>query len=179
MRILEICLDRLLKERCFDPNAYRAGEINGFAMPQMIRDLLFVSVDHASGAARFANGDWSDLNIVMPLIDRLMKAAGWSAFVMETYLTLCERAGGAFSISAFSDHVSPHLALGVKQLEGWRGTLIPARIAGIVQALADFNYPLDQDDARKLLTMLDLLVDLGDRRAAALQRSAQFKKVQL
>lgn len=179
LRVLEICLDRLLKERCFDPNAYRAGEINGFAMPQMIRDLLFVSVDHAPGAARFANGDWSDLNIVMPLIDRLMKAAGWSAFVMETYLTLCERAGGALSISSFSDHVSPHLSLGVKHLEGWRGTLIPARIAGVVQTLADFNYSLDQEDARKLLTMLDLLVDLGDRRAAALQRSAQFKDVQL
>jgi hypothetical protein len=62
---------------------------------------------------------------------------------------------------------------------GWKGTSIPAGIAGLVQAQADRDHPLPIELARKLLRILDALVDLGDRRSAALQQSETFRGVLL
>jgi hypothetical protein len=49
------------KDRVFDVTSYRAGELHGYSLPYMVRALLFVSVDNARGATRFANGDWTDI----------------------------------------------------------------------------------------------------------------------
>ena len=145
----------------------------------MIRAFLLVSVENASGATRFANGGWSDLPRVLPTIDVLMQRAGWAVFVMQTYLTLCERAEAAFPIDAFINHMKA-----VSDEQGlfpskWRGSTIAARISGVVQVLAEANYPLTCTRARDLLIVLDKLVDMGDRRAAALQQSEHFRGVQL
>ncbi len=59
------------------------------------RDDLPTTPEEASGATRFANGDWTDLPRVMPLIDKFVRRAGWAPFVMDTFLILCERAGAA------------------------------------------------------------------------------------
>jgi hypothetical protein len=59
------------------------------------------------------------------------------------------------------------------------GTLLSARIAGVVQRLADGNYPLRSDQAQQLLKVLDALIDLGDRRSAALEQTEAFKGVQV
>lgn len=179
LTVLSYCLDRLLQEDCFRRDGYRAGEVHGFAMPDIIRNLLFVSVSNAPNSNRFANGDWSDLGKVMPIIDRLMKEAGWSTFVINTYLTLCERAGADLKISDFTKHVSPHLVDGYSRVQAWRGSLIPSRLASVVENLADANYPLNEEDAGLLLEILDHLVDMGDRRAAALQQSAHFRGIQI
>ena len=61
----------------------------------------------------------------------------------------------------------------------WSDSTIPARIAGVVQRLAETNYPPSPSQARDLLEILDLLVDMGDRRSAALQQSEYFRGVQL
>ena len=145
----------------------------------MIEALLLVSVEGASGATRFANGDWSDLARVMPLVEAIMQGAGWSAFVMETYLTLCERADSAFPIEAFTGHVIPSIEAQKDNPHMWSDSTIPARIAGVVQRLAETNYPPSPSQARDLLEILDLLVDMGDRRSAALQQSEYFRGVQL
>ncbi|MBN8913951.1 MAG: hypothetical protein J0H65_18220, partial [Rhizobiales bacterium] len=68
LELLTDCLDRVLKDRMFDPDSYRAGQVHGHDMPTMIRALLFVAVEDAPGAARFANGDWSQINLVIPSI---------------------------------------------------------------------------------------------------------------
>ena len=176
--VLSACLDRLLQEDCFRRESHRAGDVHDFDMMKIIQNLLFVSVQDAEASKRFANGDWTELASVMPIIDRLMDKAGWAAFVMETYLTLCERAGAALSITDFTRHVSPYMNDGFSGLETWRGTSIPARIANVIQTLAA-NNPLEDNDAQQLLKILDHLVNMGDRRAAALQRSAPFKDIQL
>jgi hypothetical protein len=44
---------------------------------------------------------------------------------------------------------------------------------------ADLQHPLPVALARKLLQVLDVLVDLGDRRSAALQQSESFRGVRL
>lgn len=63
--------------------------------------------------------------------------------------------------------------------QDWTEPATAARIAGAVQVLAESNYPLSRPHARGLLGILDRLVDLGDRRAAALQLSEYFRGVQL
>jgi hypothetical protein len=57
--------------------------------------------------------------------------------------------------------------------------MLPPRIAGSVQRLADANDPLRSEQARQLLTILDTLIDLGDRRSAALEQTEAFRGVQV
>jgi hypothetical protein len=65
-----------------------------------------------------------------------------------------------------------------KAEEGWVGTMLPARMAGVVQRKADWNFPLRLEDAQELLKLLDALIDLGDRRSAALEQTEAFKGIQ-
>jgi hypothetical protein len=176
--LLDHCLERLLSERSFDPNSYRAGEVHGFDLPRLIKSLFFVSVQGAPGAMRFANGDWTDLPRVMPLIDKLIRQAGWAPFVMDMFLTMCERAGPAYPIDAFADQVTAALSALRTSRASWTGLMHPARLSGMVQVLADANYPLTVDQSRNLLFVLDALIDLGDRRSAALEQSEAFRNTQ-
>jgi hypothetical protein len=48
----------------------------------------------------------------------------------------------------------------------------------MVQRLADANYPLQVEQAQGLLKLLDALIDLGDRRSAALEQTEAFRRVQ-
>jgi hypothetical protein len=121
--LLDHCLERLLSDRSFIPDSYRAGEVHGFELPRLITSLFFVSVEGASGAMRFANGDWTDLSRVMPLIDKLVRQAGWAPFVMETFLTLCERAGTAYPIDVFADQVTAALNTLRTTRASWTGLM--------------------------------------------------------
>jgi hypothetical protein len=177
--LLDRCLATLLSNRVFNPSGYRAGEIHGFELPRFIKALLFVSVGNAPEAKRFANGDWTELPRVMPLIDKLVRSAGWSPFVMETFLTLCERSGAAFPVDAFAEQTITALESLKKSSTSWIGLMHPARLAGIVQILADANYPLTAGQSRRLLIVLDALIDLGDRRSAALEQSEAFRNTQI
>lgn len=177
--VLEDCLDVLLQQVDFKPEQYRTGDIRGRNLPDMIRSLLLVSVPSAPAAARFANGQWSELPQLLPLIEKLMGKCGWIPFVMENYLTMCERAKDSLPIADFARHVSVAIEQLEKNPQLWSGTSIPARIAGVVQSLADTNQPMAPGQARALLIVLDQLIDMGDRRAAALQQSEHFRGVQL
>ena len=173
------CVERVISDPMFNPNSYRAGEVHGCDIPTLITALLFVAVERAPGAARFANGDWSQINLVMPLITRLVSAAGWSSFVMQKFLTLCERVGTAYPVDEFCRQARTALESVVKAKASWTGTILPARTAGVVQRLADGNYPLCPQQAQELLYILDALVDLGDRRSVALEQTEAFRSVQL
>ena len=176
--LLDHCLERLLSDRSFAPDSYRAGQVNGFDLPRLIKSLFFVSVEGASGTTRFANGDWTDLPRVMPLIDKLVRQAGWAPFVMETFLTMCERAGAAYPIDVFADQVTAVLNTLRTARASWTGLMHAARLSSMVQVLADANYPLTVDQSRGLLFVLDALIDLGDRRSAALEQSEAFRNTQ-
>jgi hypothetical protein len=177
IEILRICLERVLQDPVFEPHGYRAGELHGWKLPSLARSLLFISVDEAKLASRFANGDWRDVGIVMPLIDRFVRAAGWSASIMGNYLTMCERARATYPAEEFADQVLAVLMPGRTRLKGWRGTLLPARIAGLVQHFAFREKPMKPELGQKFLRILDILVDMGDRRSAALQISDSFREI--
>lgn len=53
------------------------------------------------------------------------------------------------------------------------------RMAGLVGVFAEREQPLPSELAQAMLRILDRLVDMGDRRSAALQASEVFKNVRL
>ena len=176
--LLDDCVSRVVQDRTFKPKSWHAGEVHGHAMPELITALLFVNVENAPAAARYVNGDWSQIDIVLPIIDRMVRHVGWSSYVMGKFLDLCERAGRAYPISKFGPQANAALAAIGNTEEGWTGTMLPARMAGVVQRQADWNFPLQLPDAQELLKVLDALIDLGDRRSAALEQTEAFKGIQ-
>ena len=179
LSLLGACMDRMLEEDTFDPDSYRAGEIDTRDLYPMVTSFLLISVKNAPGAARFANEQWGDLSRLLPLIDKLMMTAGWSAGVMEAYLILCERAAVNFPVEVFTKHVSASMdSTGFRQ-EIWNSSGTSAALSTAIQRLAEVHYPLTRDQARHLLILLDQLVDMGDRRAAALQQSEHFRSIQI
>ena len=178
--LLSDCVERVIRDEVFDPNSYHAGKLHGQDLRSLVTALLFVAVEgDAPGAARFVNGDWSQIEIVMPLVSRLVGATGWSPYVMEKFLTLCERAGIAYPLDAFAAQTNAVLDSIVNARGSWSGTTLPARTAATVQPLADANFPLSAAQAQKLLKVLDALIELGDRRSVALEQAEAFRAVQV
>lgn len=177
--MLDLCLRRLLQDSAFNREAYRSGEFSGSDQPELVRTLMFVSVERADLAARYVNGDWSEISRILPLIDRFIRAGGWAASVMDPFLTLCERARANYPAEAFADQVLAIIGDGPDNLKGWHGTFISARIAELVQHFAHRDAPMALALAQKFLRILDLLVDMGDRRSAALQLGEAFREVRL
>lgn len=177
--VLRRSLDRLLAAPTFGRTAYRAGELNGFSMPQLARWLMFVGVEKAALAHRFSNGDWSDIALILPTVDRFVRTVGWAPTIMEDFLTLAERARDHFPADAFADAVLAALAARTDPGTRWRGTMIAARIASRVQDIADRSSPMPLALGQKLLRILDKLVDQGDRRSAALQVSPAFRDLRV
>ena len=175
---LNDCVDRVVRDQVFDPKGYCAGEVRSFNLSELIRALLFVAIKKADSATRFVNGDWSQINLIMPLVTRLVTAVGWSTFVMDQFLTLCERAGDTYPLDAFVVQANSVLVSIENTKGGWAGTTLPARTAGVVQCLADVNFPLQANQAQELLRVLDALIDLGDRRSVWLEQTEAFKGIQ-
>lgn len=176
--ILSRATDRFLAAHAFERTSYEPGKLRD-EMPTLANALLFIDVENAPAATRFANGNWTDIAIVLPTSDRIVRTAGWSSSIMGKYLTLCERAGDLYPAELFADEVLAILELGESRLVGWRGTLLAARIAGRAQRISEHVSPLPEQLAQKLLRLLDYLVDLGDRRSAALQISEAFREVKM
>ncbi len=178
LHLLQAVLERTLENGDLRRSPYNDGRMGGFDLPRLIDSLLFVVVEHAPGATRFANGAWGDLDRVMPLVDRMVRAAGWHPYIARQFIKLCERSSAAYPADTFADQVLAQIVDG-RLPSGWKGSLLPAGIAALVQAHADRQHPLPAGLARKLLQVLDALVDLGDRRSAALQQSESFRGVRL
>jgi hypothetical protein len=152
------------------------GYVHGHYLPGIIRSLFFVRYQ-ASGAVRFANGDWREVAFVLPIIDPILASVGTVADVMGPFLTLCERAIEHYPAERFVEQLLAVLRDQPGIPPGWRGTTLPGRIAALVHAFAERMQPLPRSLAEKMLRILDILVDMGDRRAAALQTSEIFKDV--
>ncbi|BDU16678.1 ATP-binding protein [Lysobacter auxotrophicus] len=177
--VVDLCLTRLLADRTFKRDSYRAGELSGLDLPKLVETLMFVSIERAELASRYVNGDWSEIGRIMPLVDRYVRAAGWAVPVMDSYLTLCERSRAHYPSAAFADQVLAILTLGPEALPGWRGTLFYARIAGLIQHLSHRDAPMSAPLAQAFLRTLDHLIDMGDRRSAALQLGEGFRDIRL
>ncbi|WP_025769620.1 ATP-binding protein [Thioalkalivibrio sp. HK1] len=181
--ILDRCLGRFLKASIFDRDSSRSGSFLDFhqydLIPDLIRTLMFVLDEYADSSDGYENDEWKKVSQVLPVIDRFVRAGGWIALVMDSFLMFCERAKDNYPAEDFADQVLAVIGDGPDRLRGWHGTPIPARIAGLVQHFAHRETPMQQTLAQKFLRILDVLVDMGDRRSAALQQSNAFREVQM
>jgi len=175
--VVSLCLERLLQSASFNRKGYSRGKFYGFDAPRLLDAFMFVSVKDAMGAARFANGDWAEIAFILPLIGRLMDTGGWATAVMSRFLTLCERAGEAYPAGKFADQVLHVMEQNPGLTATWKDTVLPARIAGLVKLHASASAGMTLVLRQRLLRILDLLVDIGDRRSAALQQSEYFREV--
>ena len=178
LKLLKTVLKRAIECRDLRRSNYPDGRIAGFDLPKVIKALLFVVVEDAPGASRFANGVWDEIDKVMPLIDQMVHSVGWHPYVVRQFVRLCERSGAAYPTETLSDQLLAQSVNGHFPAS-WKGSTTPAEIAALVQAHADRHHPLRGEVSRKLLRILDALVDLGDRRSAALQQSESFRGVRV
>jgi hypothetical protein len=177
--LLKSCLRRVLQDRVWRLARHNEGQLYGFDAPEFVRLFLFVSIEFAGGAARFANDDWREVEAIMPIVDPFVREIGDIPGVMSAFLTLCERAIEHYPAAVFVEQGTAVLNQHERTPVGWRNTTIPGRIAGLVYAFAERLQPLPPQLAQAMLRVLDRLVDMGDRRSSALQTSEMFKNVRV
>jgi hypothetical protein len=173
--LLEACLGRFLQSEDWERARRYDGRLHGFGLPDLVDILLFVQIETASGAARFANGDWREVERILPIVDRFVRAVGDLPSVASSFLTLCERAADHYPPDQFAEQINAMLAKQAGMPVGWRGSTIQGRIAALIQVFAQQTQPLPPALAQGMLRILDRLIDMGDRRSAALQTSEIFR----
>lgn len=179
LAVLQAAVPRLLAHRSWMHLARHGVSTRENDLVEMVRTLFFVSVDGAMGARRFANREWTDVELIFPLIEPFLKAHGRIPTVTTAFLTLCERAIDSYPVERFVQHLHMVLPDSDGLPAGWRGTTILARLSGLIQQFSQKTQPLPLATARALLVALDTLVDRGDRRAAAIQTSEVFKDIRI
>jgi hypothetical protein len=177
IKLMGACVARVLRDRAWRSALYNEGNIYGWDLPEVVRIFLFATGVRAAQAARFANGDWRDVSAVLPIVDPFVRAVGDIPLVIGSFLTLCESAVEHYPPDVFVDQIDVILEKQTGVPVGWHGTMIQSRIAALVHAFAERVQPLPRQLAQRMLRILDRLVDMGDRRSAALQTSEVFKDV--
>jgi hypothetical protein len=177
INLMKACVERVLRDHAWESARYNDGHIYGYDLPEVVRIFLFATGVRADQSSRFANGDWRDVAAILPIVDPFVRAVGDVPHVIGSFLTLCENAVEHYPPSAFIDQIGQILSKQPGVPVGWYGTTIPSRIAALVHALAERSQPLSPQLAQDMLRILDRLVDMGDRRSAALQTSEIFRNV--
>lgn len=179
LEIIQLIVPCMLQHKGWASTRRDDGSLYDHDLSRMVRSVFFVDVEKAMGAARFANANWQEVLLVVPLFEPIIIAAGSNRTVAEAYVTLCERAFGSLPLDTFIRHI-PYVVRSRTGLpSGWRGTNLPARLADLIQRYSESVESMSPECARILLRALDCLVDMGDRRAAAVQCSEAFKEVRL
>jgi len=179
LALLELIVPRLLSHRNWMQYEWNSGPLSDRELSRMVRAMFFVNVEKALGAARFANGNWADISRILPLVETLLAAQGQNPTVTSAFLTLCERAFDSYPMDRFVVQLPMVLSHYDGMPLGWRGTSLPARLAGLIQRFSEKAHPMDAEMACALLRALDALVDMGDRRAAAIQTSEVFRDIRM
>jgi hypothetical protein len=175
--LMKSCVDRVLHDRAWERARYNEGDLYGYDLPEIVRIFLFATGVRAAQASRFANGDWRDVAAILPVVDPFVRAVGDVPHVMGSFLTLCESAVEHYPPEVFVEEVDAVFNRQPGVPVGWYGTTIQGRIAALVHAFAERSQPLSPTLAQSMLRILDRLIDMGDRRSAALQTSEIFKDV--
>ena len=144
----------------------------------IVNHLFFADLGYAGGAVRFANRNWAEVGAVIPIFEPILRAHGSVTFVARAWMNLCESSFEQYPVQHFVDNLE-HLLVGEGTPPGWRNTQLPGRLSGLIQRFSERQQPMRLAMAQKLLRALDRLVDMGDRRAAAVQLSEVFRSVRI
>jgi hypothetical protein len=123
----------------------------------VVRALLFTEYQDCPESLLFANGDWSDLPLIMPIIEKVVGDLGNNYLVLAEFLTLCERASHEFPSDFFVRIILANLDAISIPLSGPD----PQRIASLTQIFSERDKPLDIELQREMLSILGALVDFG------------------
>jgi hypothetical protein len=157
-----------------------ARKVNGNLTRQkhsILKALFFVNVEMAVGARRFANGNWADIGLVIPSLTDLFGSTARVTGSLGYFLELGERSIEHYPADALTETMSKFLVAQQDKPAALRSISAPERMATLVQMVAAREHPLSEELRTKLLRLLDLLVELGDRRSAALLGSEWFKAI--
>lgn len=176
IKILQKCLDRFLQIEELNKDSYRVGRFEQLKN-NTLEILMFTRFSQFNGAKRFANENWSEINLILPIIDKLVREAGWVGVVMQNFVQLCESAKKDYPTELFADQVLT--VISTPKLVGWQGSTLYSRLAELVQFFAARDNPLNLQTGQKLLRIIDWLIDQGDRRSASLQQSELFRSIKV
>lgn len=143
-------------------------------LSRIVESVFFSSMGTATLSKRFANGDWQDVALIFPLVDPLLQTHGHQPVVVSAWLSLCDQAFEHYPAGHFIEHLK-YLFPGDGRQVAWRKPQLVAQLAGLIQRFSTREAPLQLEQTRELLRALDELVDMGDRRAAAVQMSEVFR----
>lgn len=141
----------------------------------MVWEISLVSVNGAMGAARLANRNWRDVELIFPLIEPFLKVHGRIPSVTAAFLTPCECAIETYPVTRIVRDLYVALPRSEDLPAGWRPTTMVARLSGRNQQFAQKTQPRPPAIARELLVALDVLVHRSDRRATEIQTGEAFK----
>lgn len=174
--LLSVVAQRVLAHRDWQHVGYGGHSEQDFV--GIVKHLFFADLGYAGGAVRFANGKWAEVGAVIPVFEPILRAHGSVTFVALAWMNLCESSFEHYPVQHFVDNLE-HLLVGEGTPPGWRNTQLPGRLSGLIQRFSERQQPMPLAMAQKLLRALDRLVDMGDRRAAAVQLSEVFRSVRV
>ncbi|WP_122575728.1 hypothetical protein [Pseudomonas viridiflava] len=177
LSLLEKIVSRILECKDWENSAWNDGRLHSSGLEQMIKDIFFVDINSSNTTSGFSSGDGVDFATFLALTDPLVMHHGKIPIVASSFVTRCEKNFDRYPIEHFVTHLGYILGRTDGTPPGWRGTTLPARLAGLIQRFTERTQPIPTSTAQVLLSGLDTLVDLGDRRAAAVQISEVFKDV--
>ncbi len=174
LELLSVVMQRVLAYRGWRHAGHGGHSEQDFV--DIVKHLFFADLGYAAGAVRFANRNWAEVGAVVPIFEPILRVHGSVTFVAHAWMNLCESSFEHYPVQHFVDNLE-HLLVGEGTPPGWRNTQLPARLSGLIQRFSERQQPMPLAMAQKLLRALDRLVDMGDRRAAAVQLSEVFRSV--
>ncbi|WP_099791169.1 hypothetical protein [Variovorax sp. 54] len=178
LELLAALMPRVTSHSAWKRSSWRDEGMRNNELERILRSVFFIKWGDLPRTARFANGNWQELGQVLDLVAPLLRAHGSDATLAAIWATLCERAFEHYPIESFVEHLELVLH-STAAPTGWNSALVPPRVASLIQRFSERGVELPEPIARKLLRALDSLVDMGDRRAAAIQTSEVFRRVKL
>jgi hypothetical protein len=176
LELLSVVTQRVLAYRDWRHAGHGGHSEQDFV--ELVKHLFFAELGYAGGAVRFANRNWAEVGAVVPIFEPILRAHGSVTFVARAWMNLCESSFEHYPVQHFVDNLE-HLLVGEGIPLGWRNTQLPGRLSGLIQRFSERQQPMPLAMAQKLLGALDRLVDMGDRRAAAVQLSEVFRSVRV
>ncbi|WP_282065965.1 ATP-binding protein [Commensalibacter papalotli (ex Botero et al. 2024)] len=173
--IIKLCLDRFLQLPELNKNTLYPQNLSGFYKPYIAQYLMFIPhTEKNLQAKRYMNGQWSEFERFLPIIDYYIHNAGHVNQIIHYFLDLCSQAKEYYSVEKFVNQI---LAL-IKEDKylHWDKYNIYARISDLIEYYLDQQDELNSNTLQNILMIIDWLIDHGDRHGAALQKSSIFKK---
>lgn len=176
LQLLSVVTERVLAYKDWRHAGH--GGLSEQDFVDIVKHLFFADLGYAGGAVRFANRNWAEVEAVVPVFEPILRAHGSVPFVARAWMNLCESSFEHYPVQHFVDNLE-HLLVGEGTPPGWRNTQLPGRLSGLIQRFSERQQPMPLGMAQTLLRALDRLVDMGDRRAAAVQLSEVFRSVRI